>query len=212
MTEPRALGLAPPAKPSALRRHARLAAAVPARADLVLVGDSLAAGWPPDRLPAGAFNFGLPGDRIQTTRWRLRAVDLGPLRPRAALVWVGTNNLRDGDPVAEILAGLAAVGDDLRRLWPGAGLVRVTLPWRAPVPGRPATDRDRLNAGLAGLTGREGDRLLDADALLGTEGAAARHLMADRLHLNAAGYAVMGRALAGLLSPGSGSRPAPGGD
>ncbi|WP_407529844.1 GDSL-type esterase/lipase family protein [Methylobacterium oryzisoli] len=208
MTDNRALGLAPPAKPSALRRHARLAASVPARADIVLVGDSLAAGWPSGHLPAGAFNFGLPGDRIQTTRWRLRAVPLGHLRPRTALLWLGTNNLRDGDPVAEILAGLAALGQDLRRLWPEAALVHVTVPWRAPVLGRAAGDRAALNAGLAALA--DGG-LLDADALLGTEVRAARHLMADRLHLNAAGYAVMGGALVELLSPGSGSRPAPGG-
>ncbi|MFE1598795.1 GDSL-type esterase/lipase family protein [Methylobacterium sp. ID0610] len=199
MTDP--LGLAPPAKPSGLRRHARLAASLPPAADLVLLGDSLAAGWPAARLPAASFNFGLPGDRIETTRWRLRRVDLAALHPRAALLWVGTNNLGDGDPVAAILAGLAALAEELHGLWPGATLVMATLPWRAPLPGRPVADRNAVNHGIAGLA-REG-RLLDAAGLLGGEAGAARALLADRLHVSEAGYARLGSALAGLLGDGA---------
>ncbi|ACL56555.1 GDSL-type esterase/lipase family protein [Methylobacterium nodulans] len=201
MTDPR--GLAPPAKPSGLKRHARLAARVPLAAELVLLGDSLAAGWPAAQLPAGSFNFGLPGDRIQTTRWRLRAVDLRALCPRAAILWVGTNNFGDGDPVAEILAGLDALAGELRGLWRGAGIVLITLPWRAPVAARPAGDRPALNRGIAALARARGAALLDAEAALGGEAQAARHLAADRLHVTAEGYARLGAALARLLAAGS---------
>ncbi|WP_018262690.1 GDSL-type esterase/lipase family protein [Methylobacterium sp. WSM2598] len=195
MTRP--LGLAPPVKPSALRRHARLAVRVPAAADLVLLGDSQAAGWPEAALPPRSFNFGLPGDRVETTRWRLRAVDLSGLRPRRALLWVGTNNLADGDPVAEIVAGLGLLAAELLALWPGARPILVTLPWRAPRAGRPDADRRALNRGIAGLARGCGADLLDAAALLGGEAEAAHTLAADRLHVAPEGYRRLGARLVG---------------
>ncbi|MGY2046719.1 SGNH/GDSL hydrolase family protein [Methylobacterium sp. JK268] len=197
MTAP-PLDARPPAKPSALRRHARLAAAVPRDAAFVLLGDSLAAGWPARLLPPGSFNFGLPGDRVQTTRWRLRAVDLRGLAPRAALLLVGTNNLADGDAAAAIAAGLAALAGELRGVWPGASPILATIPWRD-APAREG-ERRRFNLCLTDLARREGLACLDADALLGGEAGAPLHLAADRLHLSEGGYAALAPALAGLLA------------
>ena len=78
-----------PSKPSAHRRLGRLAAGMPGEADVIALGDSLVASWPPDGL-AEAFpgsrilNLGLPGDRIRNTLWRPGSVRDGP--SAAALV------------------------------------------------------------------------------------------------------------------------------
>ena len=90
----------PPTKPSALRRLDGLAAAVPGAADLVVLGDSLAAAWPSADLLAARpgcvpFNFGLPGDRIQHTLWRLDAVATG-----ATIVFTTPS----GEPFTQALA------------------------------------------------------------------------------------------------------------
>jgi hypothetical protein len=98
----------PPSTPSALKRLNRLAANLPRAADLILVGDSLAAGWPTDLIAQPwqhVFNFGLPGDRIQHTLWRLDVLPLAHLRPERVVILLGTNNLGDGDEPDTIAAG-----------------------------------------------------------------------------------------------------------
>jgi hypothetical protein len=104
----------PPAKASALRRLAEMQAGMPAGADLVLLGDSLAAGFPGALVPLPSaewrlVNLGLPGDRVQNTLWRLENVPTQHLRPRVAILLLGTNNLGDGDPPDAIAAGILAV-------------------------------------------------------------------------------------------------------
>lgn len=198
---------APPLKASGLKRHhallARLAAGPAPGA--VALGDSLVAGWPePDLTDATglvALNLGLPGDRVQTTRWRLAAMAAFALRPRLALVMVGTNSFADGDATDTITAGLAALVAELRAAWGPPVIVLATVPWRASPPGRVEADRLALNAALAALArAQQGLRLLDSDAALGPDPASG--LDADRLHLNPHGYAALSGALAGLLRGG----------
>ena len=101
----RVLSPVPPSKPTASKRLSMLSATLPRAADMVVLGDSLAASWPADLLSAAApgrriWNFGLPGDRLQNTLWRLAAIDTSHLRPALCLLLLGTNNLGDGDPPA----------------------------------------------------------------------------------------------------------------
>ncbi|WP_244539402.1 GDSL-type esterase/lipase family protein [Methylobacterium sp. 174MFSha1.1] len=197
---------APPAKLSGLRRHralmARLAAGPAPGA--VILGDSLAAGWPEPDLDAATgrstLNLGLPGDRVQTTRWRLAAMAAFALRPRLAILMVGTNSFADGDDPETIVAGLAALLASLRAAWAPGWIVLATVPWRESPPGRSEADRLALNAAIADLAHRESLLLLDGDAALGPDPATG--LDADRLHLNARGYAALGIALGSLLRQG----------
>ena len=179
--------------------------AVPPAADLVLVGDSLAAGWPAERLAETvgrrAFNYGLPGDRVQNTLWRLREAFVAHLRPRQAVVVLGTNNLGDGDPPDAILRGLAEVFAVARGLWGEPGVVVVTIPRRGDPSAREADCR-RVNAALMGaLAPLAWARAIEADHWLGIGAQALSHLEPDRVHINAAGYDRLGAALRKELGP-----------
>ncbi|WP_245292105.1 SGNH/GDSL hydrolase family protein [Methylobacterium tarhaniae] len=197
---------APPLKTSGLRRHhalmARLAAGPAPEA--VALGDSLAAGWPePDLAAATGLttrNLGLPGDRVQTTRWRLAAMAAFPLRPRLAVLMVGTNSFADGDAPEVIVAGLADLVAALRAAWAPPVIVLASVPWRAAPPGRSEADRLALNAVIGDLARMQALRLLDCDAAFRPDPATG--LDADRLHLNARGYASLSAALASLLRTG----------
>jgi lysophospholipase L1-like esterase len=196
----------PPTKPSALRRLDGLAAAVPGAADLVVLGDSLAAAWPSADLLAARpgsvpFNFGLPGDRIQHTLWRLDAVATGHLRPRVVLVVLGTNNLGDGDAPASIVAGWRAVLGRVGALWSPPMVVGVGLPWRRPETGTGEGDRRAANSGLAGLLAETGGAWLDPDPVLGGDAATTGETVSsDGLHLTPVAYRRLSAALATLLT------------
>ncbi len=197
---------APPAKASGLRRHRALMARLAAgpAPEAVILGDSLAAGWPAPDLDRAAglptLNLGLPGDRVQTTRWRLAAMAAFAIRPRRAIVMVGTNSFAEGDPPATIVAGLDALVALLRAAWAPPVIVLATVPWRETPPGRSEADRLALNAAIGDWVRIAPLPLLACDAALGPDPAPG--LEADRLHLNACGYAALGAALASLLRSG----------
>lgn len=196
----RVLTPAPPAKPSSLKRLAHIAARIPETADLVLFGDSLAAAWPEALLHSAfpgwrVFNFGLPGDRVQNSLWRLASIPTTHLRPRALVMLLGTNNLGDGDPPEAIAQGLAAVLEAAIRQWGDPAAFVVTIPRRGEAPGFRQTERSRLNAELAGLRAT----LLDADAALVPSPGEEPCLLADMLHLSEAGYRRLGAALAAAI-------------
>lgn len=193
----RVLRPAPPEQRSTRRRLKALAAAVPDGADVVLLGDSLAAGWPAglwrERLPGTAvFNFGLPGERIQNTLWRLEVIATGHLAPRWAVILLGTNNLGDGEPPDAIAAALAAVVDRVRQLWREPRVLLFTIPPRGPSPRFREHDRVRVNA-LLKATWSSDDRiiLLDADQALGSSAIDGTAFESDRLHLSPAGYELL---------------------
>jgi lysophospholipase L1-like esterase len=202
-----ALVPAPPGKPSALRRLREIEAGIPPEADLILFGDSLAAGWPPDLYGQAfpnrrVFNFGLPGDRVQTSAWRLENLSVGHLRPRELLVLLGTNNLGDGDPPDAVAAALAALVGRAAALWGEPATIVATIPRRGELPGFREADRGVLNATLARALSRvPRARILDSDMALAAGPGEAPSLLADHLHLSEAGYGRLSAALAALLGP-----------
>ena len=185
----------PPAKATALKRLAEIKARIPASANLVLLGASLAAGWLPALYPEAfpdrrIFNFGLPGDRTQNTLWRLEAVPVGHLRPRELVLLLGTNNLGDGDLPEAIAYGILEVLRRARTLWGEPRSVLVTVPRRGETPGFREADRLALNAALArDLMAFPDAVLLASDAVLETKPGEPPSLDPDLLHLSQAGYA-----------------------
>jgi lysophospholipase L1-like esterase len=199
-TPARVLVPTPPSAPSALKRLNRLAANLPRAADVILVGDSLAAGWPTDLIAEPGqqvFNFGLPGDRIQHTLWRLDFVPLAHLRPERVVILLGTNNLGDGDAPDAIAAGLQTVIDRVRDLWGQPDCVLVTIPRRGPRGGFREADRLLTNALLARGAGTSGrTHLLNADLALRIGAAGLPQVTEpDLLHLSREGYRRLGAAL-----------------
>ena len=195
----------PPVKASALKRLASLEENLPSEADFVLLGDSLAAGWPSDLLAAvlpgaSVLNLGLPGDRVQNTRWRLHRLAAGHLRPRHLLVLLGINNLADQDPPDCIAKGLAALIESARVLWENPAVILVTVPRRGPSPGSGESERVRLNARLASdLAETRSVRLLDADRALAAEQGEGASRESDGIHLSRHGYKLLSDALGAII-------------
>jgi lysophospholipase L1-like esterase len=196
----------PPTGPSVSKRLARLTDALPAAIDLILVGDSLAAGWPPEMVALAApgqriFNFAIPGDRIQNTLWRLSTLPVDHLRPKGALILLGTNNLGDGDEPEAIAAGIQAVIASIWRLWRRPHCILVTIPRRGPGRGFREPDRLHVNALLAQeATACGALDLIDADAAFaGASECQAAATEPDLLHLSLEGYKRLTAALGPLL-------------
>jgi hypothetical protein len=147
------------------------------------------------------FNFGMPGDRIQNTLWRLATLSVEHLRPKRVLILLGTNNLGDGDEPEAIAAGIQAVMTSIWRLWGEPHCILVTIPRRGAGPGFREPDRLRVNALLAHEAATCGALdLIDADAVFAGN---AEHRAAatepDLLHLSWEGYKCLTAALAPLL-------------
>jgi hypothetical protein len=142
--------LYPPLSADGLKKTDEIIQKFPASADVVVLGDSLADGWPLDHLTktfAGesVAKLGAGGDMLQTTRWRLKQVPAASLQPSEAVLIVGTNNLPMRMPACAIAAGLDALIQDMHGYWPQAEITVVDIP--------PREERDgRRDAWLSSLT------------------------------------------------------------
>ena len=216
----RVLTPVPPAKPSSVKRLGEIQRRIPDAADIILLGDSLAAAWP-DALVAEAFpdrrvwNFGLPGDRIQNTLWRLETVATEHLRPREVVLLLGTNNLGDGDAAGEIAQGLTTLRGRIAELWGGPRVILITIPRRGEAPGFREETRLAIRDQLAGDVAAMADTIVvDADDILAAGRGEASSLLPDLLHISEAGYARLSAALRVLTQAREEphrSRPASGG-
>ena len=201
----RVLQPVPPTKPSSIKRLRELERTVPAKADLILLGDSLAAGWPSELLTDAApgrriFNFGLPGDRAQNTLWRIDNSPVAHLRPRTLILFVGTNNLGDGDPPDAIAAGTVLTLERATALWGGPRAIVVTIPQRSEPPGFREPERLRSNEALRrDLARAEGVEIMDADVVLRLPHQRAVSLSPDLLHISHEGYRRLSLCLAARL-------------
>jgi lysophospholipase L1-like esterase len=201
----RVLNPVPPTKPSSIKRLRELERTVPAKADLILFGDSLAAGWPSELLTDAApgrriFNFGLPGDRAQNTLWRIDNSPVAHLRPRTLILLVGTNNLGDGDPPDAVAVAIARTLERARTIWGGPHAILVTIPQRGEPPGFRDPERRRVNEALRHDLAQAGFvEIVDADLALALPDQRTATLSPDLLHISHEGYRQLSLSLAACL-------------
>ena len=195
------------------RRHsAHTARVVRGRAacDLLFAGDSLTAGWlgPRQGRPAfarsfagyGAAAYGVGGDGPDSLAARLAAGEVDGLRPRLAVLLIGTNGVQI--PPAEAVAdGVLRCAAGLLERLPTAHLLVLGIPpcahYGPHLPGVVASVNAAVAAGVPAL-GRRAAYIDTAPAFTRPDGAMDRTRFApDLVHLSAAGY----EALAGLLAP-----------
>ncbi len=189
--------------------------------DLLFLGDSITQGWLGDGrdaaagdglaiwndryAPRRAANFGLGSDRTEHLLWRIDHGELAGIAPRLVVLLIGTNNLDNGDPPAEVAAGVAAILDRLRVRLPNSRVLLLGLlprghdpgPWRAKV-----AETNRLLSRFA-----DGRRVVFLDIgprFLDDRGRLPPSHSPDGLHLTRLGYATWADAmeptLAGLLA------------
>lgn len=121
------------------RHQEKLAEIRGRRVDLVWLGDSITQDWekqgPPDWQDfapvwqrfygdRNALNLGFRGDNTGHLLWRMQNGELDGIRPRAAVVLIGANNLgRVRWSAPQTVAGIVAVVDELRRRQPATRIM-----------------------------------------------------------------------------------------
>ncbi len=192
-------------------------AEVGTRAQVIFIGDSITQGWEGagkevwERYyaPRQALNLGIGGDRTQHVLWRLDHGNLEGLRPKAAVVMIGTNNSNGEDNTVEQIAdGVRAIVDKLRTRLPGTKVILVAIFPRAENPGPQRGKVLQVNQVLQRLGDNRDVFFVDFGyKFLNDQGRIPRELMPDYLHLSPAGYAIWAESIEGLLAHLLGNSP-----
>jgi len=181
------------------------------KAQLVFLGDSITAGWGgKDKQDIwnkafGAYtpaNFGIGGDRTQHVLWRIQNGELEGIKPKAAVLMIGTNN--SGTDSAEGIAkGVTAIVETIRAKQPQAKILLLAVFPRgekaSPNPGRDKLKE--VNAIIAKLDDGKNVFFLDIGGkFLQPDGSLTKEIMPDFLHLSAAGYQIWADAIGPKLA------------
>lgn len=171
--------------------------------DLVFIGDSITQGWEgegkdawqkhyADRKP---LNLGISGDRTQHVLWRLDHGNIDGIKPKVAVIMIGTNNTED-NAAEEIAAGITAIVNQLRTKLPDT---RVLLLGVFPRGEKPNAQRDKIDAVnkiIAKLDDGKRVHYLDIGSkFVSPDGSISPAIMPDYLHLSAKGYAIWADAI-----------------
>ena len=177
-----------------------------ADAQLVFIGDSITQGWEGKGASVWdkyydsrqALNLGIGGDRTEHVIWRLTHGNLGKIKPKVAVLMIGTNNTGAlmQDP-AEVAAGVQEILEILKQRLPQTQVVLHGIFPRGTGP----LDQQRLNnIAINQLIRRFDDdqrvHYLDiGHVFLEEDGTIDKAIMPDLLHLSPEGYERWARAL-----------------
>lgn len=174
------------------------------RANLVFLGDSITENWDRRDWEAnyaryGALNLGVSGDFVQGLLWRLTEGGQWPatLRPRLAVLLIGTNNASFNSPPENTALGIAEVLREIRRRSPDTRVLLLGILPRGAGADDPARRlNERVNEMVARCADGTSVHYLDAGpALLDGQGRLAPAIAPDRLHLSPKGYARLSAAI-----------------
>jgi lysophospholipase L1-like esterase len=169
-------------------------------AQLLFIGDSITQGWegPGKEVwekyygKRHAVNLGIGGDRTQHVLWRLDHGNLDGIRPKLAVLMIGTNNSRNNTS-EQIADGVKAIVEKLRTKLPRTKILILGIFPR----GKDSSDPKRkVNEGVNSLIAQVedgknvffldiGNRFLSANGKLTTDA-----MTPDLVHLNPKGYEI----------------------
>jgi lysophospholipase L1-like esterase len=171
--------------------------------DMLFLGDSITAGWNGGGKDAwqrfygarNAANFGIGGDRTQHVLWRIENGEVDGIKPRVAVLMIGTNN-SGANNADEIADGVKLI---VRRLGEKLPDTKVLLLGVFPRGEKPNATRDKLaevNEKIASLA--DGKRVTYLDIgkqFLNDDGTISKEIMPDFLHLSRKGYQIWADAI-----------------
>jgi lysophospholipase L1-like esterase len=167
---------------------------------LVFIGDSITQGWEGDGRkvwekfygPRKAVNMGIGGDRTQHVLWRLEHGNFDLVKPKLAVLMIGTNNSNGKDNTAEEIGdGITKIVKTLREKQPEMKILILAI---FPRGDKPNPQREK-NAAASAIAAKQADdktvfymdigpKFLEADGTLSKE------IMPDLLHLNEKSYTI----------------------
>lgn len=198
-------------------RHEQVLARVAqGNVDLIMVGDSITHGWENkgkavwDEYYAGrhAVNMGFGGDQTQHVLWRFDHGELDGIRPKLAVLMIGTNNSNREDYTAEEIAdGIKAICAQIREKLPKTKILILAIFPRGDAEQRKDMEHGATfnpqwakNAEASQLASQiaDGKHIFYLDinhAFLDENGVLSRDIMPDLLHLNEKGYKMWAEAM-----------------
>jgi len=193
------------------RCTARLTAFNDKPCDIIFIGDSITEGWlgagkdiwDQTYEPRHALNFGIGGDKTQNVLWRLNNMSIENLKPKVAVVLIGTNNLANS--AHEIADGIKAVLANTEEAFSGVKIILVSI-----MPNERAGDKMmQVNALIKGYADDQSVYYLDLVPLMpevtndlpgGKIDTNWKGLGKDHLHPDASGYQIWATAMEPLLT------------
>ena len=177
----------------------------PGECDVVFIGDSITQGWE----GAGknvwtnyygarkCLNFGVGGDRTQHVLWRFEHGQLDGLKPKAAVLMIGTNNSnRDDNTESDILEGVTAIVDQVRQRLPETKILLFGIFPRAKTFSVQRGKVLQVNEALEKLADGKNIFYLDIGSkLIEKDGSISPGMMRDALHPGAKGYQIWAEAM-----------------
>ena len=176
--------------------------------DLIFIGDSITQGWEGRGRKVwakfyakrNAVNLGISGDRTQHVIWRLDNGNLNRIKPKAAVIMIGTNN-SGSNSSQEIADGVEVIVKQLRKKLPET---KVLLLGVFPRGANKADKRRQVNEGANATFKKIADgksvHYLDiGQKFLKEDGSLPREIMPDLLHLSEKGYTIWAESIEAKL-------------
>jgi beta-glucosidase len=172
---------------------------------LLFIGDSITDAWSgPGKeqwekrfAPRKAVNLGIGGDRTQHVLWRLENGNIEGIKPKAAVLMIGTNNSNRNDHTAEEIAdGIKAIVAKLRKELPETKILLLAIFPRGEKP-NPQREKNAKASKLASevADGKMVHYLDIGEKFLEADGTISRDIMPDRLHLSPKAYEIWADAI-----------------
>jgi lysophospholipase L1-like esterase len=192
--------------PAFLRAHESFVKiAKEGRTQLLFLGDSITAGWARQtniwNTAFGKYhpaNFGIGGDRTQHVLWRIQNGELDGIKPRVAVLMIGTNN--SGSDSAEGIAdGIKEIIKTLHARSPQTKVLLLAVFPRGDRPdgkfGAAQEKLKKVNSIISKM--HDGKRVfyLDIGEKFLVNGAMSAEIMPDFLHLSPKGYQIWADAI-----------------
>ena len=169
-------------------------------AQVVFIGDSITQGWEGEGKEVweqnysklNAVNLGIGGDRTQHVLWRLDNGNIDGLKPKAAVVMIGTNNSNAEDNTVEQIAeGVQAIVKKLHQKLPDTKVLLCSIFPRGENPNPQRGKILQVNQILQKLADDKNVIWVDFGyKFLTDDGRIPHDLMPDYLHLTKPGYEI----------------------
>ncbi|MCI0455383.1 MAG: GDSL-type esterase/lipase family protein [Gemmataceae bacterium] len=173
--------------------------------DVLFLGDSITDGWrfkngkaTWDRHfgPLKAANFGIGGDRTEHVLWRISNGEMDHIKPKVAVLMIGTNNT-GANSAEQIAAGITAIVKKINELSPETKvLLLAVFPRGEKAEGNKARVKIiEINKQISKLEGKRVRYLDIGGKFLQDDGTLTRDIMPDFLHLSGRGYEIWAEAI-----------------
>lgn len=174
--------------------------------DLLFLGDSITDGWRGQKKTwesaFGAYkpaNFGIGGDRTEHVLWRIQNGELDGIKPKVAVLMIGTNN-SGANSAEQISEGITEIVKTIRSKSPTTKvLLLAVFPRGKMIPNGQNTKITEINKTIAKLDDGKNVKFLDIGEKFMKDGQIPGSIMPDYLHLSQQGYQIWADAITPTL-------------